>query len=426
MYTRELSQTILGSFNTRDIIFLLGTRQTGKTTLSHLLAKESDYTQEHTHYYDLEDKGHRELFNTATLASLEQIFRLEGIDVSVPQLIIFDEVQLLSDPANLVKLLHDHFPTLKIIATGSSSLQIKSKFSDSLAGRKRVYLVEPLSFDEFLLFRGEEKLLRLRTILREEGFNTTLEKLIKASHSYYLAIFEEYLIYGGYPEVVLIDKREDKLQKLDSIASSYIQKDIREIANIENLSAYNNLLKYLSVNAGNQFNLSSAQETVGVSSVTLNRYLTLLQETFIIAELPPFFTNRNKEISKSKKYFYKDSGINNLFLQNFNSLDIRSDAGSLYETYVFNTLVRGQDITRSTYFYRTQSKSEVDFIQVQDAEYTLLEVKAGKHQRIPRAMTEFEKKYQDQCKITNKTIINKSVYEQRDGVTFLPAYCLVV
>ena len=110
---------------------------------------------------------------------------------------------------------------------------------------------------------------------------------------------------------MLIDKREDKLHKLDSIASSYIQKDIREIANIENLSAYNNLLKYLAINAGNQFNLSSAQQTIGVSAKTLGRYLNLLQETFIVAELPPFFTNRNKEISKSKKIFYKDTGGRN-------------------------------------------------------------------------------------------------------------------
>jgi len=425
MYTRELCQTILDSFHTRDIIFLLGTRQTGKTTLSHLLAEESEYTKSQTHYFDLEDKGSRELFNTATLANLNQIFRLEGIDIELPQLLIFDEVQLLDDPANLVKLLHDHFPSLKVIATGSSSLQIKSKFSDSLAGRKRVYLVEPLSFDEFLLFRGEDRLLRLRSILREEGFDPTLDSLMKAGHSQYVALFEEYLIYGGYPEVVLIDKREDKLQKLDSIASSYIQKDIREVANIENLSAYNNLLKYLSINAGHQFNLSSAQETVGVTGLTLGKYLTLLQETFIVAELPPFFINRNKEISKSKKYFYKDTGVNNLFLQNFNPLDVRPDAGALYETYVFNALVRSQDVTRSTYFYRTQSKSEVDFIQVKNAEFTLLEVKAGKHQRIPRAMNEFEKKYADQCNIVGKIVVNKSVYEQRDGVTFLPAYCLV-
>lgn len=425
MYTRELCQTILNSFSSNDVIFLLGTRQTGKTTLSHLLAQESAYSEKNTHYFDLEDKGFRELFNTATISNLQQIFRLEGIDTEVPQLLIFDEVQLLDDPANLVKLLHDHFPTLKVIATGSSSLQIKSKFSDSLAGRKRVYHVEPLSFDEFLLFRGESKLQNLRTILREEGFVPNLEPLIKAGHSHYLALFEEYLIYGGYPEVVLINSREDKLFKLDSIASAYIQKDIREIANVENLTAYNNLLKYLAINAGKQFNVSSAQETVGVTGVTLNKYLNLLQETFIVAELPPFFTNRNKEISKSKKVFYKDTGINNLFLQNFNLPDIRPDAGALYETYVFNALVRQQSITRSTYFYRTQSKSEIDFIQINNAEYSLVEVKAGRHQRISRAMSEFEKKYAGQFTISSKLVVNKSEYGQREGVTFLPAYCFV-
>ncbi|KHD04684.1 hypothetical protein PN36_19715 [Candidatus Thiomargarita nelsonii] len=129
-----------------------------------------------------------------------------------------------------------------------------------------------------------------------------------------MGLLEEYLIYGGYPEVVLIPNKQEKLLKLDSIANAYI-----------------------AINAGTQFNLSSARETIGISSVTLSKYLNLLEETFIIAELPPFFTNRNKEIRSIRKIYFKDTGINNLLLQNFNSLALRRDAGALYETYVFNT-----------------------------------------------------------------------------------------
>ena len=153
MYPRTLTNRILTRFQSHEIIFLLGTRQTGKTTLTHLLADRSNYPKDSIRYYDFEDKQQRQLFNTATLASLKQILRLEGIHSNLPFLLIFDEIQLLDDPSNLLKLLHDHFPSLKVIATGSSSLQIKTKFSDSLAGRKHVYRVEPLNFDEFLVFR---------------------------------------------------------------------------------------------------------------------------------------------------------------------------------------------------------------------------------------------------------------------------------
>jgi len=421
MFARALSSQILAQFDSPDLVFLLGTRQTGKTTLAHLLAKDSSYSKDETWYFDFEDKQYRQLFNTATIASFKQILRLEGIDFNRRHLLIFDEIQLLDDPSNLLKLLHDHFPALKIIATGNSSLRIKTKFSDSLAGRKRVYLVEPLNFDEFLLFRGENRLRNLRQMLREGILS---DALISSGHDHFLSLLEEYLIYGGYPEVVLISNKQEKLFKLDSIANAYIKKDIREVAKIENISAYNNLLKYLAINAGTQFNLSSARETIGISSVTLSKYLNLLEDTFIVAELPPFFTNRNKEISKSRKFYFKDTGINNLLLQNFNSLALRRDAGALYETYVFNSLNWGQDITRSLYFYRTQSKSEIDFIRVKDASYHLIEVKSGKYQHIPRAMMEFEKKYAEKLSIVSKRVINQSVYLEKANVEFLPAYLL--
>jgi len=153
-----------------------------------------------------------------------------------------------------------------------------------------------------------------------------------------LNLFNEYLIYGGYPEVVLIDGKNAKIEKLDSIATSYIQKDIREFGRIENIDGYNNLLKYISINLGAQFNLTSAQSTVGLSAQTVKKYISLLQETFIIKELPPYFINKNKEISKTKKIFFKDNGIRNLQIKNFNGVDTRTDTGALYENYIFNIL----------------------------------------------------------------------------------------
>jgi predicted AAA+ superfamily ATPase len=150
----------------------------------------------------------------------------------------------------------------------------------------------------------------------------------------------------------------------------------------------------------------------------------LLQETFIVEELRPFFTNKNKEISKTRKIFFKDTGINNLLLKNFNPLTLRQDAGALYETHVFNTLGRDRSVTNSLYFYRTQSKSEIDFVRVKDAYYSLYEVKAGKNQKIPRAMQEFEKKYQGSLNIKKRFVINQSAFMYKERVQFLPAYLL--
>ncbi len=418
---RNLTGKILNQLEKHEIIFLLGTRQTGKTTLTKLVADSAEYEADTIFFFDFEDKEYRSLFETVSIQLLKNIFRLEGVNFDKPALLIFDEIQLLGDPANLFKLLHDHFPMLRIIATGSSSLSIKHKFSDSLSGRKRVFHVEPLSFDEFLAFKGEDQLVKLRSFFNE-GERDAVIPLVKAHHFHFLNLFEEYLVYGGYPEVVLTDGKSAKLEKLDSIATSYIQKDIREFGRIDNIDGYNNLLKYISVNLGAQFNLTSAQSTVGLSAQTVKKYISLLQETFIIKELPPYFVNKNKEISKTKKIFFKDNGIRNLQIKNFHSLDLRPDIGALYENYVFNVLDREKDILTENYFYRTQAKTEIDFIVCREHNVKLVEVKAGDFNRPVKAMKEFEKKYRKSAEKINKIIVNKSHIEETKEFVYIPAY----
>ena len=155
-FPREITEEIVSCLGKHEIIFLLGTRQTGKTTLTKLVAEASQFKPGETFFFDFEDKEVRSLFETGSVSALRHLLRLEGINPELSNFLIFDEIQLLSDPANLLKLFHDHFPALTVVATGSSSLRIKHKFSDSLAGRKRIFLVHPLSFDEFLLFKGED------------------------------------------------------------------------------------------------------------------------------------------------------------------------------------------------------------------------------------------------------------------------------
>ena len=421
MIARKILSKILNEIDSSEIVFLLGTRQVGKTTLSKLIAQESNF--DNVYFFDFEDKEYRELFNTVSVKKLEQIFKLEAIDIEQKNLIIFDEIQLLDDPSNMLKLIYDHFKTLKIIAIGSSSLQIKAKFSDSLAGRKRVYKIEPLDFDEFLLFKKEEKLLRLRKMFVEEKDKLSMVPIVKSQTTRFLELFEEYLIYGGYPEVVLLESREDKISKLDSIASSYIQKDIKDLANIENIDGYNKLIQYLSINIGNMINLSSISTAIALSLPTVKKYINLLQDTFIVDELKPFFRNKNREISKNGKIFFKDIGVRNLQIKNFNTLSYRTDVGELYENYVFNRL-DSQDILSSLYMYRTQSKTEIDFIRVKESVASLYEVKSGSNHKIPKAIVEFEKRYSDEFLKIDKFVVNRDILDLKQGILFVPAFLL--
>jgi uncharacterized protein len=426
MYPRSLTSDILNKLNNKEVIFLLGTRQTGKTTLTKLVSEASDFEKKQIFTIDFEDKEYRALFNLKNegVKTLSNIFQIEGIDSGVKNLVIFDEIQLLDDPSNLLKLIADHFPNLKIIATGSSSLQLKQKFTDSLAGRKTVFNVEPLSFDEFLTFKGEEKLLRLRALFSREKDKNSLQSLIESQHQNFISLLNEYLIFGGYPEVVLLQSKKDKVEKLSGIADSYIKKDIRDIAKIENIDAYNNLLKYVAINAGNLFNTSSASTAIGIATATLQKYLFLLKETFIIDELNPFFTNKNKEITKNKKIYFKDNGVRNLQIRNFNTLDLRSDTGILYENYVYNTLTQQHDLLESTCFYRTQSKTEIDFITEKEGNLILTEVKSGKFSKKPKALSEFEKKYSKGFSSIQKRVINQSYFNFESDIKYIPAYLI--
>lgn len=427
IYDRKIRQKINNVLkSSHEIIILLGTRQTGKTTLTKLIAQNADFEEQNKFYFDMEDKSYRTLFNLGDggVALLQNIFTIQNIDTKEGNLLIFDEIQLLDDPSNLLKVIHDNFKNLRIIATGSSTLQIKTKFSDSLAGRRRIFQIEPLSFDEFLLFKNEKTLLNIKKLFKESEDKNTLKAIIEAHRVHFMKLFEEYITYGGYPEVVLMNSQEEKIEKLVSISDAYIQKDIREFANIENIDAYNNLLKYLAINSGNLLNKSSLSVTLGIGIKTVDKYITLLKETFIIGILPPFYTNKNKEISKNNKIYFKDMGLRNLQMLNFNAPELRADKGILYENYVFNTLENNKKILVKNHFYRTQSKTEIDFIRIETNKYELIEVKSSVYKKNIRAFYGFQQKYKNQTNSIDKIIINKSHFEIREDVLFLPAYLL--
>jgi len=421
VYSRIIGDKILSSLSSHEIIFLLGTRQVGKTTLTKMTMDAYKIEQKQKIYYDLEDGSKRRLFENASVEQIKMALKLDGVDANKDALVCFDEIQKLKDPSNLLKLMHDHLPSVRVIATGSSSLEIKHKFTDSLAGRKRVFGVEPLSFDEFLMFHGHERLLNFKRMFAEAIDKLSLKPMVDALSQEFLSAFHEYLLFGGYPEVVLLPSKEEKITKLKSIIDSYINKDIRDIANIENVEAYNNLLKYISINTCGTFNSAGVSKDIKVALNTLSRYVQILKDTFIIGELSPFFTNKNNEISKNKKLFFKDLGSRNLQISSFVALGDRVDSGALYENYAYNRLAGELLATESLHFYRTQSKTEIDFVKVSEDGLSIFEVKAGTHTQIPKAFGEFASKYADK-NIKNMTVINRDIFDYRNGVWFVPAY----
>ena len=421
MHNRIIADKVLRSLSSHEIIFLLGTRQVGKTTLTKMTMDACKIDTKQKIYYDLEDSRERSLFENSSVEQIKRVLKLDNVDSDKSSLVCFDEIQKLKDPSNLLKLMHDHLPNVRVIATGSSSLEIKHKFSDSLAGRKRVFQIEPLNFDEFLVFTRQERLVNFRQMFADTNDRLSLKPIADALANEFLSAFHEYLLFGGYPEVVLLPSREQKIEKLKSIIDSYINKDIRDMANIENIEGYNNLLKYISINTCSTINLASVSNDIKVALNTLNRYIQILKDTFIIGELAPFFSNKNNEISKNKKLFFKDLGNRNLQISSFVALGDRVDGGALYENYTYNRLGSGLGPTESLHFYRTQSKTEIDFVKVSEDGLSIYEVKSGSHTQTPKAFSEFRSKYADRG-IKSMTVINRDNLEYSNGVWFIPAY----
>mgnify|MGYP001567118007 FL=1 len=263
--------------------------------------------------------------------------------------VFIDEIQYLKNPTNFLKYLYDeHGGKIKLIVTGSSAFYLDKKFRDSLAGRKIIFPVNTLSFREFLLFKKEKD-------LYQKDFNVLgLAEKNKLSAYYY-----EYLLYGGYPRVVLSELNE-KENILRELAYSYIKKDIYE-AGVRQDEIFYKLFKILAGQVGCLVNSSELSNTLDISKTAVDNYLLVMQKSFHIFLVKPFHQNIRKEISKMPKIYFNDLGLRNFFTGDFRGLAARNDQGQLLENAVFRQLRERYELEKIK-FWRTTDQKEIDFV----------------------------------------------------------------
>lgn len=419
---RDLKNKILPWMDRDEIIVIIGSRQVGKTTLVRLLL--NDIPEGQKAYFDLEDMNILGIMNQGPHAFVNYL-RLLGYPPEKRVVVALDEIQYIDNPSNFLKIIHDHHPNIKLIVSGSSTLEIRQKFKDSLAGRKVVFELDSLNFLEFLRFKGDsiarikENIGTIQDIL-ENRFNPS-SGLVKNELLPYLY---EYLVFGGYPKVSQSDDMKLKVSILNEIYSSYVRKDIKDIANIEDILAFNNLLKLLSAQAGNMVNINEISGTLGINVATAKKYLFLLENTFIVSLLNPYFKNKRKEISKMPKVYLLDNGLRNTALSNFQLFGGRGDEGLLFENYVFSELKKRFQVNKELFYWRTIAKAEVDFILNINNRIVPIEAKA--HEMKQPALTRSFRSFIDSYKPDAGIVVNQSFSGTMEyggcKIYFVPAY----
>lgn len=394
----------------KEISFIIGPRQAGKTTLMLFL---KDY---------LEKKGERVVFFNLDIERDKQFFASQGRLIRKIQLeigerkgfVFIDEIQRREDAGIFLKGIYDMDLPYKFIVSGSGSVELKEKIHESLVGRKRVFMLPVLTFAEFVNFRTnykyEDRLL--------EFFS--LEK-VKAKE-----FLEEYLIFGGYPRLVLEETREEKQKIIDEIYQSYLERDISYLLKVKKTEAFSELVKLMAGQTGCLANFSELSATLGISVQTVKDYLWYLEKTFILQRIAPYFRNLRKEITKSPVFYFYDLGLRNYSVGTFGSLETQR-AGFLFQNLVFNNLKQRLGRTAAKiYFWRTKEGAEVDFVVGLGQEVLPIEVKYQELKKpvVTRSMRSFIGKYKPKKAFIVNLTLEESLTLNKTKVCFIPFYRL--
>ena len=363
-----------------EILAILGPRRSGKTTfLKHLSSDIADSA-----YITFENQVILDLFDL-------DIDNFAKRYLKDAECLIIDEFQNAKRGGKNLKYLYDTYLGKKIIISGSSSPELTIQSLKYLTGRCLIFELLPFSFTEFL--------------------TTKTPKPIESELRGYI---NEYVIYGGYPEVVLQGDVEIKKTLLQNIYSLFFSREVKDLSSLTDDYKLKNLLKSLSLSSGSLIEYRELTNTTGFDFAYIKKYLNFLEKTYITFQVLPYFTNKRTELTKNPKVYFYDSGFRNSLIDNFLPFELRPDKGLIIENFVAQMLKsQGHQIR----FWRTKNKSEVDFVTEKDGMITAYEVKAGSEGNVPRSLLGFIQKYspkeayvinKDISKI--KTISNTKIY----------------
>jgi predicted AAA+ superfamily ATPase len=352
---RALYNVIKSRFFQGKAIVLVGSRQVGKTTLLKQLV--ADETPEIVLYLNCDEPDVAHLLTNATSTKLKNL-------IGNKRFVLIDEAQRIANIGITLKLITDYIPKIQLVVTGSSAFDLRNRLNESLTGRKVEYRLYPFSTAELA------------------GVSSMLEEK---------RLLEQRLVYGMYPDVV--NHPSDAIVLLNELTNSYLFRDILAYKDIRRSGELNKLLTALALQTGNEVSYNELGRTVGMDKETVERYLDLLEKVFVIFRLPAFSRNLRNELKKSRKIYFYDNGIRNAVINNFQPVALRNDAGALWENFVISERKKRNEyngIYANTYFWRTFTQQEIDYIEERDGRLYAFEFKwnENKKPKLPAAFAE--------------------------------------
>lgn len=330
MIKRTLKENILKHAFRGQVLIIQGPRQVGKTTLSLEVVKDLKVKGDAC-IFNCDDPDHRDLLENRGLEALKKT-------IGKAKIVFIDEGQKLSTIGQTLKLLVDYLKkSVQIIVTGSSTMNLLDKTQEALTGRKKIYTLYPIS----------------------------LEEAVKNSHIEKKKL-ETLLVFGSYPHVVIEHKKQDKVDILKELKTSYLYRDVFDFQGMKNADIFMSLVKALAHQIGNEVSYTELANLLKINRATVERYIHVLEQSFIVFRLSVFTRNKRRELSKLRKIYFYDVGIRNAIINNFNPLDKRDDLGALWENFMVVERMKYREyhhIEANQYFWRTYDGSEVDLVE---------------------------------------------------------------
>lgn len=339
--SRDLKLILDSKIGKGKVLLLIGPRQVGKTTLFKQMIK-SLAPEKKVQFWNCDESDVRQFLSDGNLAKLKSF-------IGNSDFIIIDEAQRVKDIGLTIKLIHDNFTNVQLAVTGSSSLDLSNTINEPLTGRKFEYNLFPFSTNELVL-------------------NSTMLEEAKQ--------LQNRLIYGFYPDVVNNPGEEKEI--LTNIVNSYLYKDIFEFKEIRKSFVIEKLVQALALQVGSEVSFNELGNLLGIDTMTVQRYVNLLEKAYVIFHLRSYSKNVRNELKKSIKIYFYDNGVRNAVISNFSPPDLRSDIGNLWENFLISERIKNNayhNINAKYYFWRTTQKQEIDFIEETDGRFFAYEFK---------------------------------------------------